>query len=113
LSAQPESWRTQRRSIHTGRRCISFLRSQRGHPPLLLHRPRWFIFQTMSKSQSKPETPLAKADAKLTADHRKVYPQWDDDVARYGLRVADYNAGFIGGVKNEVKREKKRKKKSK
>jgi hypothetical protein len=46
---------------------------------------------------AKPQTPLAKADAALTAENRKAYRQYDDDVARFGRRVADINAGFTLG----------------
>jgi hypothetical protein len=45
----------------------------------------------------KPQTPLAKADAALDADHRKAYRQFDDDARRFGKRVASYNAGFTRG----------------
>lgn len=46
---------------------------------------------------AKPQTPLAKSDAALTADHRKAYRQFDDDAKRFGIRTADYNAGFTRG----------------
>jgi hypothetical protein len=54
----------------------------------------------MPRKPPKPVTALAKADAAVSANHRKTYPQWDDDAARYGVRVADYNAGFIAGDDN-------------
>lgn len=46
----------------------------------------------MPATNVKPMT-----EAALTADHRKAYRQYDDDAKRYGVRVADYNAGFVRG----------------
>lgn len=57
----------------------------------------------------KPTTPLAKADAKLQAEHRRRYPQYDEDVARFGRPVADYNAGFVAGDANGRKKAARRK----
>jgi hypothetical protein len=54
----------------------------------------------MSKKTIKPATAYAKADAKLVADCRKVYPEYDNDVAAYGRPAADYNAGFVAGDEN-------------
>jgi hypothetical protein len=62
----------------------------------------------MSKKTPKPVTPAAKADAAITASNRRVYPQWDDDAARFGVRAADYNAGFIAGTKSEARKHRKR-----
>ena len=46
---------------------------------------------------AKPVTPLAKEEARLTADARRGYARYDHDAAAYGVRVADYNAGFMRG----------------
>lgn len=62
----------------------------------------------MAKTQPKPQTPLAKEDARLTANNRKVYPGWDDDAARFGVRVADYNAGFLAGDENGRKKSRRK-----
>jgi hypothetical protein len=63
-----------------------------------------------SKSRKSPQavTAAAKEDARLTSDYRKRYKQYDDDVARYGVRVADFNAGFIAGAKNEARKHRRR-----
>lgn len=53
----------------------------------------------MSAKTPKPETPLAKAEAALTADQRKEYRQYDADAVRFSPRVASFNAGFIRGMK--------------
>lgn len=58
----------------------------------------------------KPQTTLAKEDAALTVANRKVYPGWTSDARRFGIRVADYNAGFIAGDDN---RRRKTRQKSK
>lgn len=59
----------------------------------------------MSKPKKlKPETVLAKADEAFTNDLRKVYPLYDEDAARFGRRVADFNAGFIKGDNQRKKK---------
>jgi hypothetical protein len=62
----------------------------------------------MARTSPKPETPAAKADAALTATHRKVHPDYDADVIRFGVRVADYNAGWLAGSENERKKHRPR-----
>jgi hypothetical protein len=57
----------------------------------------------------KPATKLAKADAALTAGYRKIHPKYDEDVARYGRRVADFNAGFLKGDAQRKAKQRKRK----
>jgi hypothetical protein len=60
------------------------------------------------KKKIKPETPLAIEDAAISADHRKIYPQWDEDAQRFGIRIADFNAGFIkGSTRNKRKAKSK------
>jgi hypothetical protein len=46
---------------------------------------------------AKPITPLAKADAAITRDHRRTNPKFDHDLDAFGQRVADYNAGWLRG----------------
>lgn len=60
----------------------------------------------MAKKTPKPESVYAKADADITNEHRDAYPGWDDDAARFGVRVADFNAGWIAG--SDAEREKRR-----
>ena len=54
----------------------------------------------MSKAKAKPQSVLAKADAKIQQEHRDIYPDYDADVVRYGRSVADFNAGFLDGDEN-------------
>jgi hypothetical protein len=61
----------------------------------------------MSKKQPKPQTALAKADSALTRDHIKTYPGWKSDAVRFGIRVADYNAGYIAGSTRHKRKAKR------
>jgi hypothetical protein len=56
----------------------------------------------------KAESAPAKEDAKLKSHNRKVYKQYDEDVARFGRPVADYNAGFVAGDNHRRRKSKKR-----
>lgn len=62
-----------------------------------------------AKRSAKPQTTLAKEDAALTDANRKVYPGWDSDAKRFGIRVADYNAGFIAGDDNRRRKSRAKK----
>lgn len=53
-------------------------------------------------------TPAAKAEASLMDDCRRALPDFDDEVRRFGLLVAVYNAGFLAGDENGRKKSRKR-----
>lgn len=59
----------------------------------------------MSKRNPKPATAAAKAEASLLTDCRREHPKFDEDVARYGLGVAIFNAGWLAAdTKHRAKR---------
>ncbi len=62
----------------------------------------------MSKRKDRPSTPAAKGEAAILANCRRIYPDFDSEVVRFGLLVAVFNAGAVKGMKIVERKNRKR-----